>query len=134
RSGRKPRWPRVRDPEEGKARGQRFLAKASGRGGPQEGILSGSSQDGGASAPPGPGRGARGRPECPEQVIYFPLAIVLRALDLSVAVTTALMSMARKPRSSSSCTAEMVVPPGVVTWSLRVAGCWPVSFTSFAAP
>jgi len=46
---------------------------------------------------------------------YFALAMAFNAFERSVAVATALISVARSPRSSSSCTAAIVVPPGVVT-------------------
>lgn len=49
------------------------------------------------------------------------------SLDRWVAVSTALISMLRNPRISRSCTAAMVVPPGVRTWSRSTAGCLPVS-------
>mmetsp|Transcript_2930 Transcript_2930/g.13194 ORF Transcript_2930/g.13194 Transcript_2930/m.13194 type:complete len:313 (-) Transcript_2930:462-1400(-) len=47
---------------------------------------------------------------------------------------TALMTVARRPPFSSSCTARMVVPPGEQTLSLSSPGCDPVSNTIFDAP
>ena len=42
--------------------------------------------------------------------------------------------MARIRPFSNSCKPSIVVPPGLVTWSLSAPGCWPVSKTIFAAP
>ena len=43
-----------------------------------------------------------------------------------VAAMTASITVARSPPRSSACRPAAVVPPGLVTWSLGVAGCSPV--------
>src|SRR6185503_13017029 len=53
---------------------------------------------------------------------------------LRVARTTALISVTRRPPSSSSSSPSIVHPAGVVTPSLSLAGCSPVCRTMVADP
>eukprot|EP01045_Picozoa_sp_COSAG04_P030260 COSAG04_NODE_5201_length_1704_cov_4.778193_2_plen_204_part_00 len=47
--------------------------------------------------------------------------------DRRAAASTAFITAPRIPPASSTCTAAMVVPPGLVTWSFSAPGCSPVS-------
>ena len=47
--------------------------------------------------------------------------------DRRAAASTAFITAPRIPPASSACTAAMVVPPGLVTWSFSAPGCSPVS-------
>ena len=51
-----------------------------------------------------------------------------------VAASTASIRAPRTPPRSRACRPAMVVPPGLVTWSLSTPGCRPVSSTIRAAP
>jgi hypothetical protein len=55
----------------------------------------------------------------------------LSSFERAVAVATALISIVRRPWDSSSATAAIAVPPGVVTSSRRIAGCLPESMTTW---
>ena len=54
--------------------------------------------------------------------------------DFSIHFVIASITAARKPFSSSTRTASMVVPPGEQTISFSAPGCSPVSSTIFAEP
>src|SRR5262245_22500799 len=64
--------------------------------------------------------------------IHFPWRPSSRARF--VAVSTALMSVVRRPPSSSVCKPAIAVPPGDVTMSLSRPGCSSVSSNSLAEP
>src|SRR5207245_2190286 len=51
-----------------------------------------------------------------------------------VAASTAFISTLRRPPASSVCNPAMAVPPGLVTPSLSMPGCWPLSMSSLALP